>query len=232
MHRSYPLLSVVDDVLGPGLALDVDDDAAHRPLKVHRHERAQVALRVLVRVEEAGEALRGVVLNGADVLDVRRVLALARHPDRVEAVPSVGLLALDKVLEPEWHSFGQVIRLVVVLGDPAVDLVELQEHARGALVVVVVVLLHARRPALDVHVAHLALWRRLLIVAVVDVLATTRSQTGHTVNWKRGKGVEDYISIATPLKGFCLIEDYRGKWGMNSGASCIVTTMVSIRMSN
>lgn len=190
MHGSYPLLPVVVNILGPRLALNVDDDAAHRPLKVDRDEGAEVALRVLVRVEEAGEALRRVILDRADVLYVGRVLALARHPDRVEAVPRVRLLVLNKVLESHRHAVGQGSRVVVVLGDPAVDLVQLQEDAGRALVVVVVVLLHARRPALNVHVAHLTLWRRLLVVAVVDILATAGRQSRNAVNWKWERGLE------------------------------------------
>lgn len=50
---------------------------------MHRHEWAQVALGVLVRVVVSGEATSRVVLDRANVLDIGRVLALARHPHGV-----------------------------------------------------------------------------------------------------------------------------------------------------
>lgn len=98
----------------------------------------------------------------------------------------LGFLHLPDVgLQAQGHGLGQVAGIVVVLRYPAVDLVELQEDARRTLVVAVVVLLGARRPRLDVHIAHLTLRRRLVVVAVVDVLATAGSEAGHLVNWKR-----------------------------------------------
>lgn len=70
MYGTEPFVSVVLDVAGPGLALDVDDDATDWSLEVHRHERAQVTLGVLVRVVVSGEATSRVVLDGTDVLDI------------------------------------------------------------------------------------------------------------------------------------------------------------------
>lgn len=172
----------MQDVLRPRLALNIDDDTAHWSLKVDGDEGAEVSLGVLVRVEEAGETLRGIILDWANVLDVSRVLALARHPNRVEAVAGGRLFVLHKVLQSQRHLVGQTVRLIVVLRDPAVDLVQLEEDTGRTLVIVVVVLLDARRPALDVHVAHLSLWRWLLVVAVVDVLATARGQSRNAVN--------------------------------------------------
>lgn len=54
-----------------------------RPLQVYGDQRAEVPLRVLVRVEVAGEAGVGQVVDGPHVLLVRRRLALARHPHHV-----------------------------------------------------------------------------------------------------------------------------------------------------
>lgn len=146
MHRAEPFVSVVgvSDVAGPGLALDVDDDATDWSLKVHRHERAQVALGVLVRVVVSGEATSRVVLDRANVLDIGRVLALARHPHGVHGVLFLLLDSLDVVLEFGGHVAGQLGRFVEEFRDPSVDLVELQEYAGGALVVVVLVLQRAR----------------------------------------------------------------------------------------
>lgn len=180
MHRAEPFVSVVgvSDVAGPGLALDVDDDATDWSLKVHRHERAQVALGVLVRVVVSGEATSRVVLDRANVLDIGRVLALARHPHGVHGVLFLLLDSLDVVLEFGGHVAGQLGRFVEEFRDPSVDLVELQEYAGGALVVVVLVLQRARAVLLDVNVAH-GPWRGLLgVITVVDVLASTGDLTG------------------------------------------------------
>lgn len=182
MDRSYPLLAIVLDVPGPGLALNVDDDTAHRSLKVNRDQGTQIALGVLERIEEAGEAACRIVLDGTDVLHVGGILTFAGHPDRVHAVACGRLLALDKVFQLDGHLLGQSVRLVIVFGDPAVDLVQLQEHTGRALVVIVVVLLDARQPALDVHIAHLSLWRWLVVVAMVNVLTATGRQTRNTIN--------------------------------------------------
>lgn len=84
VHHAHAVGAVVLDVARPRAALDVDEDAGSRALEVDGDDGAEVALGVLVRVEVAGEAAPRDVLDGPDVLLVRRVLALARHPHRVQ----------------------------------------------------------------------------------------------------------------------------------------------------
>lgn len=55
-----------------------------RALEVYRHERTQVALGVLVRIEVAGEAANGQIVNRSNVLLISWILTLAGHPDCVE----------------------------------------------------------------------------------------------------------------------------------------------------
>lgn len=181
MHGTEPFVSVMLDVAGPGLALDVDDDATDWSLEVHRHERAQIALGVLVRVVVSGEATSRVVLDGTDVLDIGRVLTLARHPHGVHGVLFLLLDGLDVVLEFGGHVAGQGARVVVEVRNPSVDLVQLQEYAGGALVVVVLVLQRARAVLLDVHVAHGPRRGSLGVITVVDVLASSRDLAGRPV---------------------------------------------------
>lgn len=181
VYGAEPFVSVVLDVAGPGLALDVDDDATDWSLEVHRHERAQVTLGVLERVVVAGEATSRVVLDRTDVLDIGRVLALAGHPDGVHGVRFLITDSLDVVLQFGWHVVGQAVRVVEKVRDPSVDLVELQEYAGGALVVVVLVLQRARAVLLDVHVAHGPRRGSLGVITVVDILATARDLTGCSV---------------------------------------------------
>lgn len=54
-----------------------------RALEVHRHQRTQVALGVLVGIEVAGEAPDWQVVDSTNVLLVGWVLALARYPNGV-----------------------------------------------------------------------------------------------------------------------------------------------------
>lgn len=55
----------------------------NRPLEVHRNQRAQITLRVLVRVVVAGESAPRIVLDLAHVLNVGCVFTLARNPHSV-----------------------------------------------------------------------------------------------------------------------------------------------------
>lgn len=55
-----------------------------RALEVYCHEGTQVALGVLVRIEVAGEAANGQIVNRSNVLLISWILTLAGHPDCVE----------------------------------------------------------------------------------------------------------------------------------------------------
>lgn len=127
---------VPDEVLTGG-ALHPDGD-----------DRAEVAVLVLVGEVVAGDALGGVHADGAHVLLVRGVLALAGHPYRVELHGKqghgVGLEAFKSAEVHGWlasmraylllwpaadvglkgggHLLREVVGVVVVLGHPAVDL--------------------------------------------------------------------------------------------------------------
>lgn len=201
----------MNDVVRPGLALNVNDDATCKihgmhcnlqrmPInfrnairtnwsrEVHSHQWAEVTLGVLVRIVVAGEALARIVFDRSDILDVGGILALARHPNGVALYTkdvNVGhniiacrslrthlqLTGLpDNRLQCVRHLGGQIGGGIVVVRYPAVDLVQLQEDTRRALVVRVVILLRALVERLDVHVAHLAGRRRLRVFAIEDVL--------------------------------------------------------------
>lgn len=98
---------------------------------------------------------------------------------------SVFLLLFDNdILQRFGHVHGQRCGVVVEVGNPAVDLVQLQEDARRTLVVRIVVLLRALVEVLDVDVAHLAGWRRSVVFAVVDVLTAAGRQTGCLVHYR------------------------------------------------
>lgn len=83
----------------------------------------------------------------------------------------------------------QAVSVIVEMRAPSEDLVELKENARSTSVIVVMVLLNARSPRLDVNVAYLASWRFLTVIAVVDVLSTSRNRTRclvscEVINWR------------------------------------------------
>lgn len=84
VYRTNSILTVVSNVLGPGLALDVDDDATHWTLEVNRHERTQISFRVLVWKIVAGESLLWEVFDWSNILNISWIFTLARDPHRVQ----------------------------------------------------------------------------------------------------------------------------------------------------
>lgn len=80
---------------------------------------AEVALGVLVGVEISWEARLGQVLNGADVLNVSGVFALAAHPHGVQLLHGHGGNVLP---ERRRHFCGQGGRVIVEVGHPVVNL--------------------------------------------------------------------------------------------------------------
>lgn len=154
VHRSQSFVSVVLDVVGPCLALDVDNDSTNWTLEMHRNQWAQVTLRVLIWVVVSWETTAGVVLDRSNVFNVSGVLALARYPNSVHGMLFPTLNGLDVFLEILGHIGWQLGGIVVALRNPSVDSVQLQEYTRGALVVVVVVLQGAWTILLDVNIAH------------------------------------------------------------------------------
>lgn len=172
-------------------------------LEMHCHQGAQIAFGVLIRVVVAGETTTRVILDWSDIFDIGGILAFTRHPNGVhlrrkkferrlfgtkhkDVIASYGVLllvvdGLDVLLEVLGHVSGQVGGVVEEFRDPSVDLVQLQEYARSALVVVVVVLQGAGAVLLDVHVAH-GPWRwQMGVITVVDVLSSAGNLTGCSV---------------------------------------------------
>lgn len=193
MNRAQPFVSVVLDVAGPGLALDVDDDSTNWTLEMHGNQRAQVAFGVFIWVVVAGESTSWVILDWSYVFHIGGVLAFARHPNGVHGMMLLLVHVLDVFLEFLGHFAWQVGGVVVKLRHPSVDLVQLQEYAGGALVVVVVVLQGAWAVLLDVDIAN-GLWRwGLSVITVVDVLATAGNLPGCSVVF------EEIVQRISPL---------------------------------
>lgn len=103
---------------------------------------------------------------------------------------SLGFLDLfNMILQIKWHIAWQLLCSIVILWDPSVDLVQLKEDAWSATMIIVIVLLCAWMPVLNIDVTHLAGRWGLSIVAVVDVLTTSRGETRCFVNC-RMRGVK------------------------------------------
>lgn len=177
MNRSQSFVSVVFDVMGPCLALDVDDDSTNRTLKMHRNQWAQIALRVLIWVVVSRKTTARVVLDWSNVFNISRVLTLARYPNSVHCMLFHVVNVLDVFLQILGHVGWQFRGVVVAIRNPSVDSVQLQEYTRGALVIVVVVLQSAWTILLDVNIAHGPWWGFLSVITVVDILSSARNLT-------------------------------------------------------
>lgn len=129
--------------------------------ELNGYERLQVAFGVPEREVAAEEALlaaQAVVLDDrvqAEVLNVRRIFALARHPDDFQAL-SGAVALLDVTLQRLRHLRRQLVLLLVVLRLPVEDLVELEKDAWTTLLVLVFVLSGARLEGRQVDLARLA----------------------------------------------------------------------------
>jgi hypothetical protein len=86
----------------------------------------------------------------------------------------------DVILEVTWHNWRQNCGIIVIFWDPIGNLVQRQENAWRAPVITVEVFLTAWSKVttnIDIDVAnHSSRWF-IAIVAIVDVLAATRSQS-------------------------------------------------------
>lgn len=75
VDAAHAVCTVVFDILGPGLALDVDEDPCDGLLEVDEHKGREVAVQVGEGEVVLGDgALVGVVADRTDVLFVGRVL--------------------------------------------------------------------------------------------------------------------------------------------------------------
>lgn len=125
-------------------------------------ERLQVAFGVLEREVAAEEALltaQAVVLDDrmqAEVLNVRRIFTLARHPDDFQTL-SGAVALLDVTLQRLGHLRWQLVLLLVVFRLPVEDLVELEEDAWTTFLVLVFVLRGARFEGRQVDLARLTI---------------------------------------------------------------------------
>jgi hypothetical protein len=153
VNGSATVVAVMDDVLGPSLALDVDQDASWKVmngnelglwvqkfllltldvLKLNGDNWLQVALCAHegeILAEEALLAAQALVCEGSEIVNISGVLTLARNPNDLH----VGLLRVyfDMVPQGFWHVFGDFTGFIV-WRLPVVDLVELEEDARLSL---------------------------------------------------------------------------------------------------
>jgi hypothetical protein len=191
MDRTHPVRSIVAYVLRPSSTFDVDDDSGDWPHEPDRHQGTQVALRVSEREVVPGEALdRRVELDGAEVLHVGGVLPLARHPNVLPLFRS-GDVA-DVLLEVLGHVRRKIVGVVVVVGRPAVDLVQLEEYAGRAPVVVEELVPAAVAPVLHVDLAHFRRAGQLRVRAGLEVGVALLDLTRRVVLWngksERGSG--------------------------------------------
>lgn len=161
---------------------------------MNSYERTQVAFRVFIRIVEAGEAATWIILDWSNIFQICRIFTFARHPNCVQLksrnshekfkrfnrqthgkwLTDAGVA--DEVLKILWHGMWQAGTLIVVMRNPSEDFVQLKENARCASVVVVVIFLDTRSPRLDVDIADLPSRGLLPVVAVVNVLTTSRNR--------------------------------------------------------
>lgn len=142
VYRATPLESIVDDVVRPSFALDVDQYAVwkideivsssillllyiyikltFRPLEENSYEGAEVSGGVCEGEVVTRETSTRNVLNRAHVLHVGWILARARDPHRVQPVRV--LLRFDVLLKIGGHGGGQILRVVVIFRLPAENL--------------------------------------------------------------------------------------------------------------
>lgn len=82
-----------------------------RALKVYRHEGTQVTLGVLERIEIAGEAANGQIVDRSNVLLVSRILTLARHPDCVELNECIWIIIMKYLKYASTTLWGSVFSM-------------------------------------------------------------------------------------------------------------------------
>lgn len=178
MYRTETSLAIVDDILGPDFALNVDQNSGFRFLELESDNWTQIARNVFVGEIVGGETLEWCVRHVANVLPIGRVFTFARHPDHVHLVLILGVLGLDVFFEVGGHQFGQIVGIVVGFGNPSEDAVQFEHDARPSAFVAERLLLGALvAEQFDVKGAHLVLRRRFLEAAAGKVLTAA----GHRV---------------------------------------------------
>lgn len=137
-----------------------------RSRELDGHQRTQVAVDVRVRVEVRGESSGRVIFDVTDDFSVCAVLPAARNPNLIAVALGE---AADVIYEVLRHIFGQVLRVVEVLGHPVENAIEFQEEAGRRVVVSIGVLRGARAEFADVELADLIFVRKRVEVAVLLV---------------------------------------------------------------
>lgn len=101
--------------------------------QLHGHQGTQVSRRVRVRVEFATETRRGEVVKvvHGNRLPIRRMFRRAGNP---HLIPQLRFQTLNVLLQFLRHLLGQIRGVVVVLGHPVEDAVQLEEDARPRLI--------------------------------------------------------------------------------------------------
>jgi len=154
MCETSALHSVVDNVGCPRLALDRDHHTLFGFMELHEKYRTEIPILILIREVFVGNGIFRVVFNGASILDVCGVLALAIDPNLpvllrlvvfdvlYNFVPDVLGHLLDLLL---LLVFRRVQRLFIIrFWNPTVDLVELEKDAGATRFVPVVRLIRTR----------------------------------------------------------------------------------------
>ena len=118
-----------------------------------RHQGTQVARGIRVRVELARETASGRVGKVIEQLLLLTELGVTGDPDLV-----LVRLASNVLLQVLGHVLGQVLLVVVEVGHPVEDAVQLQENTRRLVQVAVLVVLAARSELGVVEETDLAGW--------------------------------------------------------------------------
>jgi len=197
------------DVLGPGLALNVEDDVGSGVGEFESDEGGEIALGVGVRVVEGVEAGVRVQGDGAHGILVGLVLTLAGQPDPLGHDAAVGRGEFANLgLEVFGHVFVDVSLGFVHFRNPVDHLVELEQNAGLAGLEAPVVHLAGVRELDEGEVAHLVLLQFGRVVAV-DVLDAFRLVA---------VGLHNLVEVVDPvLHGFVVLAVNPDEGGLNHG---------------
>ena len=132
--------TIIINITGVGTALNMEQPAGLGVQELYSHQGINVTILVSVRIIFAVESCGlGEVFQITHSLSIRRILAVTVNPDLVQIIASQ-LLLRNPGLDIGGDLAGHGVRVVVIVMDKVVDLVELEEDAGLALVIPVVAL--------------------------------------------------------------------------------------------
>lgn len=144
VDQAQPVTPVVDDVLSPGTALDVDEHVGLGLGELYSNNGAEVAWGVAVGEVIGGESTPWGIANGSDILLISWVLALAGDPDHLRYFALfVGGGISDVLLKVSGHVIGELLQTLVEVWLPLDHLVEFEDNARSVAVIAPVLSLMA-----------------------------------------------------------------------------------------